>query len=64
MDFIDTDRNGKINYTEFISSCLENSIVFKEENLLSVFRMLDKDNDRTISSNELRAILSKGMYLL
>jgi Ca2+-binding EF-hand superfamily protein len=48
MKYIDTDKNGKINYTEFISSCLENSTVYKEENLLSVFRMLDRDNNGSI----------------
>ena len=41
--FIDTDKNGKINYTEFISSCLENSVLFKEENMKAAFRLLDKD---------------------
>lgn len=30
LQFIDTDRNGKINYTEFISCCLENSVIFRE----------------------------------
>lgn len=29
LQFIDTDRNGKINYTEFISCCLENSVIFR-----------------------------------
>jgi len=29
IDSIDTDRNGKINYNEFIASCLENSILYK-----------------------------------
>jgi Ca2+-binding EF-hand superfamily protein len=60
LDIIDTDRNGKINYTEFISSCLENSIVYKEENLLSVFIMLDRDKNGWISASELKAILGKG----
>jgi Ca2+-binding EF-hand superfamily protein len=30
MKFVDTDHNGKLNYTEFIACCLENSVVFKE----------------------------------
>ncbi len=29
MNFIDTDHNGKINYTEFIACCMENSVIFK-----------------------------------
>jgi Ca2+-binding EF-hand superfamily protein len=48
ISFIDTDKNGKINYTEFISCCLENSVVFKEENLKAAFRLLDKDENGKI----------------
>lgn len=49
MNFIDTDHNGKINYTEFIASCLENSVIFKEENLVNVFKTLDKDGNGLIT---------------
>lgn len=48
MCLIDTDKNGKINYTEFISSCLENSVVLKEENLKAAFKLLDKDGNGKI----------------
>jgi hypothetical protein len=27
MDSIDTDKNGKINYNEFVACCLENSVL-------------------------------------
>ena len=49
MDYVDTDKNGKINYTEFVASCLDNSIIYKEENLKMVFRMLDKDGNGVVS---------------
>ena len=46
---IDTDHNGKINYSEFIACLLENSLIFKQENLLTVFRMLDADGNGSVS---------------
>jgi Ca2+-binding EF-hand superfamily protein len=29
IEIIDLDQNGKINYTEFVSSLLENSVIFR-----------------------------------
>lgn len=30
LDFIDTDKNGKINYSEFLACCLESSLLQNE----------------------------------
>lgn len=49
MNFVDTDHNGKINYTEFVACSLENSYIFKQENLINVFKMLDVDNSGTVT---------------
>lgn len=49
MKFVDTDHNGKLNYTEFIACCLENSVVFKEQNLVNAFRALDADGNGYIT---------------
>jgi Ca2+-binding EF-hand superfamily protein len=57
LQFIDTDKNGKINYTEFISCCLENSVIFREENLKAAFRLLDRDGNGRIEREELLAVL-------
>jgi len=27
MDYVDTDKNGKINYSEFLACCLESSLL-------------------------------------
>ena len=53
MDSIDTDHNGKINYTEFIASTLDQEYLGSEAHLKSVFRMLDKDGNGTVERNEL-----------
>ena len=59
MDYIDTDKNGKINYTEFVASCLDNSLIYKEENLKMGFKMLDKDGNGVVSSQELKEVIAQ-----
>ena len=59
ITFLDTDKNGKINYTEFVSSCLENSVIFKEQNMKAAFKLLDRDGNGRIDKQEL-TILLKG----
>lgn len=49
MDSIDSDRSGTINYTEFIASCLEQSVIAKEDNLVTAFRTLDIDGDGKVT---------------
>ncbi|MCQ2817857.1 MAG: protein kinase [archaeon] len=54
---IDTDKSGKIDYTEFIAACLDKNVYLKKERLLEAFKMLDKDNSGKISKDEIRATL-------
>ena len=44
MKNIDFDNNGSINYTEFLSGTLDRNILFKEDNLQSLFMFLDSDH--------------------
>jgi Ca2+-binding EF-hand superfamily protein len=44
MDSIDTDHNGKINYTEFLASASGNNL-FDEKNIKRAFNMLDIDGN-------------------
>ncbi len=48
MDSIDTDKNGKINYTEFLASNVEKDVIFSEEHLRNFFQMLDKDGNGVV----------------
>lgn len=54
---IDTDKNGAINYTEFIAAALNSSVFLDEEKLLSAFDTLDKDGDGFIEEIELAEML-------
>ena len=51
---LDLDRNGKLNYSEFLASLVSNSLVFKQENVKLAFLMLDKDGNGKISKAELK----------
>ena len=55
---IDINNSKKIEYTEFISSMLEESAYCKEEKLMNIFRLLDKDGSGKISKNELKKALN------
>ena len=55
---IDVNNSKKIEYTEFISSMLEESAYCKEEKLIEVFRLLDKDGSGKISKDEIKKALN------
>ena len=54
---IDTDKNGKIDYTEFLAACLEKKVFLKEEKLYEAFSMLDTNHNGKISKEELMSVL-------
>ena len=47
------DKNGSINYTEFISAFLPRQIYFKDELLAEAFTFFDKRNNGTISREDI-----------
>jgi len=55
---IDLNNSKKIEYTEFITSMLEESAYCKEEKLMNIFRLLDKDGSGKISKNEIKKALN------
>ena len=54
---IDTDKNNKIDYTEFLAATLEKKTFLKEERLYEAFCMLDKDRNGRITKEELMNVL-------
>merc|ERR1712134_120150 len=54
---IDSDRSGKIDYTEFIAATLERKIYIQEDACWAAFRIFDLDGDGVITKEELRHIL-------
>ena len=55
---IDVNNSKRIEYTEFITSMLEESSYCKEEKLMEIFRMLDKDCSGKISKYEVKRALN------
>jgi calcium-dependent protein kinase len=54
---IDTDGSGSIEYTEFISACLDKSLYLKKEKLKDAFSLFDIDNNGKISKEEIAKVL-------
>ena len=53
FDKIDVDKNGKIDYTEFLAATIQKVNYLKNEKLYETFSMFDKDNDGLITKTEL-----------
>lgn len=50
---VDFDKNGEINYSEFISGSLDRSHLCKE-NLMKVFKYLDTENSDFLTYDSLK----------
>jgi calcium-dependent protein kinase len=56
---VDIDKNGVINYTEFIAATLDQKGLMSSESLIKdAFQLFDKNNDGTIDQSELRSTLA------
>lgn len=56
---VDTDKNGVINYTEFIAATLDQKELLSSESWIrDAFQLFDKNNDGTIDQGELRSTLA------
>ena len=60
MKEVDTDRNGFIDYTEFLKSSLDHRKLLSKQNLREAFNMFDKDGNGTISALEVKKVLERG----
>ncbi|XP_028794267.1 calcium-dependent protein kinase 29-like [Neltuma alba] len=59
MDAADVDKNGTIDYYEFITATMHRHRLEKEENLFKAFQYFDKDNSGHITREELRQALTE-----
>ena len=58
MDSMDTDKNGAINFNEFISATLNTTVSADYERVIKAFNFFDLDNDGLIDENELKSALA------
>ena len=59
---IDVDKNGRIDYTEFIASTLHKKMYLRKERLCEAFSMFDKDGSGIITKEELMKVLKTEKY--
>ena len=57
---IDTDNSGNIEYTEFISACIDKNVYLNEEKLKEAFNLFDADKSGKISRDEIEKVLKLG----
>eukprot|EP00928_Gymnodinium_smaydae_P012977 TRINITY_DN14742_c0_g1_i1.p1 TRINITY_DN14742_c0_g1~~TRINITY_DN14742_c0_g1_i1.p1 ORF type:complete len:849 (-),score=218.47 TRINITY_DN14742_c0_g1_i1:57-2603(-) len=60
IEALDSNRNGTIEYTEFLAGCLDLASEEMRKHLRSVFDVFDLDNSGAISTDELRQVLLQG----
>lgn len=60
MDSIDIDKNGRINYTEFLACSLSKDELFSTANMLKMFKLLDKDGSGEIDKGEMAKIFAEN----
>ncbi|XP_058098341.1 calcium-dependent protein kinase 29-like isoform X1 [Magnolia sinica] len=59
MDAADIDKNGSIDYYEFITATMHQHRIEREENIYSAFRFFDKDGSGFITRDELKQAMNQ-----
>lgn len=57
MESVDTDKNGEINYSEFIAATMDNKLIKNSFSIDRAFQFFDKDQNGKIEKDELQQIL-------
>ena len=60
FDRLDTNKNGSINYTEYMAGAMDLSLLTNMKNIESAFKFFDRDNSGFITKTEVRTAMKKG----
>lgn len=60
MRGIDTDGDGRIDYTEFVAAAFDRQMLLSKENLRVAFKIFDADGNGSITLDELQAVFAGG----
>lgn len=63
MKNVDIDRNGHIDYSEFIAATIDKRKLLSKERLKAAFSIFDRDDNGFISAQEVRHVLDHGKKL-
>ena len=64
LSSIDSNRDGTIDFTEFLTAAFDKKKLLTEENLKRAFAVFDKDGSGTVSKEEIKAILGGSSDVL
>ena len=60
---VDADRSGEIDYSEFVVATMNEKNLLSNNKLQTAFKMFDKDGGGSISTDEIKQVLSFGQNL-
>ena len=60
MKSIDVDRNGTIDYNEFLSATIDKDKLTSKQNLEVAFKTFDRDGSGKINLNEIKCIFDNS----
>ena len=60
---VDADGNGEIDYSEFVVATMNEKNLISNNKLQTAFKMFDKDGGGSISTDEIKQVLSFGQNL-
>lgn len=61
FDKLDTDKDGTVDYDEFINAGYDRAQLISKENLKVAFDSIDHDGDGSLDVQELRELFSNGV---
>jgi calcium-dependent protein kinase len=60
---VDADNSGEIDYSEFVVATMNEKNLLSNNKLQTAFKMFDKDGGGSISTDEIKQVLSFGQTL-
>ena len=60
MQSVDTDKNGTIDYNEFLTATIDKEKLTSKNNLELAFKSFDRDGSGKINLNEIKAIFNNS----
>lgn len=60
MQSVDTDKNGTIDYNEFLTATMDKEKLTSKSNLEYAFKSFDRDGSGKINLNEIKAIFNNS----
>jgi calcium-dependent protein kinase len=60
---VDADNSGEIDYSEFVVATMNENNLLSNNKLQTAFKMFDKDGGGSISTDEIKQVLSFGQNL-